>query len=253
MKRSTIFSSSQTSLGAIALALVIILLMLRLLAPNLFWKIFTQVFRISDAVSEKNHAFLNSFKDTSDLALQNSKLINDNETLLNENRALVQRIGAFPNDSSNINGIVAWLITRPPTSPYDILVLSSGSENGVSVGMEVFGKGEVPLGIISSVSENFSRATLFSSPGMIINGWIGRDSLPLIVKGDGGGAMSASIARSANVEVGDIVFAPGPGMLPIGSVVRVDSDPTSISVVLRIMPTINLFSLSWVTLRNTGL
>ena len=64
--------------------------------------------------------------------------------------------------------------------------------------------------------------------------------------------MNASIARSANVVVGDAVFAPGPGMLPFGSIVRVDNDPSSTSVILRIMPAINLFSVTWVELRDTG-
>ena len=64
--------------------------------------------------------------------------------------------------------------------------------------------------------------------------------------------MHASVARAANIAVGDVVSVPGPGELPVGSVVRVDSDPLSPAVTLRIMPAANLFSLAWVELRATG-
>jgi hypothetical protein len=41
-------------------------------------------------------------------------------------------------------------------------------------------------------------------------------------------------------------------MKAIGTVVRVDSDPLSPGVTLRIMSMINLFSLSWIVVRATG-
>ncbi|MEK7077197.1 MAG: hypothetical protein AAB967_03125, partial [Patescibacteria group bacterium] len=75
---------------------------------------------------------------------------------------------------------------------------------------------------------------------------------PLAINGAGGGAINASVPRSAGISVGDPVFAPGSGMLPIGTVVRVESDPSSPSVTLRIMPALNLFSIAWVVIRDTG-
>ena len=99
---------------------------------------------------------------------------------------------------------------------------------------------------------DFSRVTLFSAPGVITNGWVGAGNVPLIIKGAGAGVLNASVPRSAGIFVGDIVFVPGPGMLPVGVVMRADSDPASPSVTLRIMPTINLFSVAWVTMRDTG-
>ena len=129
---------------------------------------------------------------------------------------------------------------------------AEGGRAGVARGMEAFGAGGVPIGVISSVLADFSRVTLFSAPNMTVNGWVGRANLPLIIRGAGAGVMNASVPRSAGVTAGDTVFAPGPGMLPIGSVVRVESDPSSPSVTLRIMPALNLFSIAWVAVRDTG-
>lgn len=235
-----------------ALAITVFLLLLRLLAPNLFWKIFTPVFQASDSLAKTSHAFLSSFRDTAELALQNEKLISENVALANENQALTKKIESISKLSADARGIIAGVVARPPESPYDTLVLSAGSNDGVTLGMEAFGEGGVPLGVVSAVFADFSRATLFSAPDVTVNGWVGKNSLPLIIKGTGGGTMSASVARSANIVVGDTVFAPGPGMLPIGSVVRVDNEVSSPSVTLRIMPALNLFSVTWVSLRDTG-
>ncbi len=265
-KRNAIFSLANISWGAFALAIAIFLLFLRLLAPNLFWKIFTPVFRSSDALGEASHAIFVSFGDTAKLTIQNEKLADENAMLVNENQALIQKVKSISGLSTNSRGIIAGVVASPPESPYDTLVLSAGSNDGVALGMEAFaipndgqGDGGVPLGVVSAVFADFSRVTLFSAPDVTVNGWVGKKNLPaqaglpLIIKGTGGGTMSASIARSANIAVGDTVFAPGPGMLPIGKIVRIDNDPLSTSVILRIMPTLNLFSIAWVVVRDTGI
>ncbi|MDO8566602.1 MAG: rod shape-determining protein MreC [bacterium] len=259
-KRNAIISSAGLSWGACALLFAIFFLLIRLVAPNFFLQIFTPVFRASDALATKSHAFVNAFRDTAELALQNEKLMNENAARASENHALIKKIESLSGLGLGVKGIIAGVVARPPMSPYDVLVLSAGSEEGISIGMEAFGEGGVPLGIISSVSNNFSRITLFSAPEMTVNGWIGRANspadqagFPLTIKGAGAGAINASISRAAGISAGDVVFAPGPGMLPIGRVVRVDSDPASSSVVLRIMPTLNLFSIAWVVVRDTGI
>ncbi len=251
-KRNALVSSANLSWGALALAGAIFLLLLRLLAPNFFWQVFTPVFRVSDTLALEIRTFFNSFGDTAALALQNEKLMNENAALANENHALLQKTASISGLIPDARGIIAGIVARPPSSPYDTLVLSAGSEAGVALGMGVFGEGGVPLGVVSSVLAGFSRVTLFSAPGMIVSGWVGRTNTPITVTGAGAGVLSASIARSAGIASGDTIFAPGPGMLPIGVVARVDSDPASPSVTLRITPALNVFSIAWVTVRDTG-
>jgi len=249
-KRNALLSSAGISGGVYALACAFAVLLLRLLAPNFFWHIATPIFKSADALTAKSHSFFNSFGDTAKLALKNEQLANENATLASENQALLQKV----KDTSELpSGILAGVVARPPESPYDTLILAAGKNAGVAVGMEAFGAGGVPLGVVSSVLADFSRVTLFSSPGTTIAGWVGRANLPLTIFGAGAGAMNATAARSAGIVVGDIVSGPGPGMLPIGTVVRVDSDPSSPSVTLRIQPARNLFSLSWVLLRDIGM
>jgi len=257
-KRNSLLSGRNISWGAGALLVVLFISLIRFLAPNLFWQVFTPVFRVSDALAAESHTFLSSFGNAAELAALNEKKVSENAALANANQTLLQKVSDLESllgtsaTQREIPGILVGVVARPPTSPYDTLVLASGKKKGVALGQEVFGESGMPIGIISAVQSDFSRATLFSASGMTMDGWVGHTSIPITLAGAGAGALQATIARAANIAVGDIVFVPGPGMLPIGSVVRIDSDPLSPGVTLRIQLASNPFETSWVMLRETG-
>lgn len=255
--RNTFLSSSNISWGTFTFAIALFVLALRLLMPNTFWYVFAPLFRAADTLAAKNHVLLNSIGQRAELAAhyermvdENTALIAENQVLLKKEAALVALLGSPVPEGPR--GILAGVVARPPESPYDTFVLAAGSLDGVILGQEAFGAGGVPLGVVSSVLAHFSRVTLFSAPGVVTHGWVGSASTALVITGAGAGAMNANISRSAGVLEGDTVFVPGPGMLPVGTVVRIDHDPASPSVTLRIQPAVNLFSVSWVTLRDTG-
>lgn len=259
VKRNALFSSTNISWGAYALLFSVLILLLRLVAPNFFWIAFTPVMRVSDAFANAGHSFFSSFEDRAKLSLQNEKLLEENNMLTNENQTLAQKIrglSSLPRDAN----VVAGVIARPPSSPYDTLVLAGGLNEGITLGMEAFvplagkaGAVGVPIGIVSDVLADVSRVTLFSAPGVTTNGWVGEKNVPIIIAGAGAGSLRTSVARSAGIGVGDTVSVPGPGHLAIGSVTRVDSDPNSPSVTLQIRPAFNLFMVGWVVLRDTGM
>lgn len=257
--RNTFLSSAKVSWGTFALTGALATLLLRFLAPNIFWYMFTPLFHTADTLAAESHVFFSSFGDTARLAAQNEQLVKENAALARENSIRVQKETALVallaspfTERSGMRGIPADVVARPPMSPYDTLVLAAGSQNGVTLGQEAFGAGGIPLGVVSSVLANFSRVTLFSAPGIATQGWVGRSSITLTILGEGGGAVSANVPRSAGVLVGDIVFVPGPGRLPFGTVVRIDGDSSSPSVTLRIQSALNLFSETLVLLRDTG-
>lgn len=257
-RRNALLTGQVATYGAFALAFAVLALLVRLIAPNFFWTITTPLFRASDAVSSGVHGFLSSFGNAVALTEQNEKLIAENAALASENQALIEKNASLTtllgvsSAAKNISGVLAGVVARPPASPYDTLVVAAGSKQGVVLGMEAFGESGIPIGFVSSVLDDFSRVTLFSAPGVTTNGWVGKADVPVSLSGAGGGALSASIARAANITQGDIVYVPGPGQLPIGNVARIDSDPLSPGVTLRIQLASNPFSLSWVTLRATG-
>lgn len=255
-RRNALLSSANVSLGALALLVAVLALIFRLLAPNLFWQMSAPLLQDADALARKSRIFFSGFADTATLAERNATLMSENAALANENQALLKKeanrdaLAVVP--EKNNRGIVAGVVSGPPDSPYDTLLLSSGEKSGVAVGQEALGAGGVPLGIVSSTVADFSRVTLFSAPNMVTQGWVGNANLPLELRGAGGGTLRASLARSAGVAVGDAVFVPGPGALPIGSVIRIDSDPSSPSMTLFIQPALNPFSVTQVALRDAA-
>lgn len=255
-RRNALLTSAGLSWGTGALAFAALALLLRLLAPNLFWSALAPAFSVADALATRSHSFFASFSDTAALSARNEALARENAALALENLALERKdadLSRMLGSATTLRAaILVGVVARPPESPYDTLVLAGGSEGGIREGMEAFGAGGVPLGVVSSVSDDFSRVTLFSAPGLETQGWVGPASLPLTLRGEGGGAMSASLARAAPVAVGDTVFVPGPGMLPVGSVARIDRDPSSPGETLYIRPAFNMFSTAWVLLRDTG-
>jgi cell shape-determining protein MreC len=251
-RRNALLSPANVSWGTLALLVAVLLLLIRLILPNFFWYLFTPAFRASDALTQTSHTLLSSFGNAATLTAQNEKLTNANAVLVAENEALLEKSNDVAGLTTTPQGILAGVVARPPESPYDTLVVAAGSAEGVTRGMEAFGVGTVPLGTVSSVLTHLSRITLFSTPGESLLGWVGSKHLPLNIVGSGGGTISAVVSRSADIAIGDTVSAPGPGSLPIGQVIRVDSDPSSPSVTLRIQPLLNLFSVTWVSLRDTG-
>ncbi|MDP1689622.1 MAG: rod shape-determining protein MreC [bacterium] len=251
-KRNALLSSTSISWGVIALVFAVLALLVRLLAPNFFWQAAAPAFRVAGTINTGMHVFLNSFGDVAALAVRNEQLVSENASLAHENQVLREKETRINALDGIQKGIIAAVIASPPESPYDTLVLAEGERSGVALGQEAFGEGGVPLGVVTAITADFARVTLFSAPGTLTHGWIGPSGVPVNIEGTGAGTMKASFSRSAGIAVGDTVFAPGPGMLPIGSVVRVDSDPSAPGVTLRIMPKANPFSIAWVQLRDVG-
>ncbi len=258
-RRNALFSSTDVSWGAYALAVALVVLLVRFVAPNLFWRVFSPIFRGADALAAQTHVFTSYFSDTAALAAVNERLKSENAALASENQILLQKVaglsallGSAAQKNTPPSGVLAGVVARPPESPYDTLVLGAGAREGVMRGMEAYGDGGVPIGIVETVLPDFSRVVLFSTPGMVTNGWVGHANVPLAISGAGSGAMTASLPRAAGIAVGDTVFVPGPGALPVGSVVRIDGDPSSPTVTLRILPALNPFSITWVSLRDAG-
>jgi cell shape-determining protein MreC len=250
-KRNALLSSSRVSLGFAVLACAIVIALIRLVFPNTFLHLAEPLARSARALTSSARIISKSFTDAGELSKRNEQLILENQILTHENKIFLERLQDLAPVES-LQGVLAGVLMRPPESPYDTLVLSSGSAEGILEGMGVFSVGGVPLGVITEVTNDFSRAALLSSSGMVTRGWIGEERVPIELYGTGGGALRARLPRAVTVVAGAQVFAPGPGALPFGVVSRVDDDPSAPDITLRITPSANLFSLTWVVVRDAG-
>lgn len=238
-------------LGALGIALA--LLALRLAAPDAFLSLLAPAF----AAGERASAWIGTVGKAAgvgarSLAAENEKLAAENAALALQNQALKEEVSDLAaligTSTPRGRGIVAGVAARPPTAPYGTLVLAGGTDAGIAPGMEVFGAGGAPLGRVKAASARSSRVLLFSAPGVTTDAWAGDARIPLTLTGAGAGVFTASVPQGAGIALGDLVYVPGPGAVPLGRVAHVASTPSDPVAALSIASLINPFSITWVAL-----
>ncbi|HRH24049.1 MAG TPA: rod shape-determining protein MreC [Candidatus Paceibacterota bacterium] len=236
-RRPKSFLSPQQSIVAIGAGVIIlILIVLRLALPGVFTALFTPLWNLGNFFTGQAHRT----EDAATLEARVLALEAENETLRNENRALTE------NSDDETRGIVAGVVARPPLSPYDVLILGEGTDQGLYEGMQAFSKG-IPVGTLESVSAGSARVALYSSSGRATEGWVGEARVPITLYGLGGGAFQADVPRESGVVEGDMVYIPGPGALPMGVVVAIESNASSPRSLVRIRPMANPFTMTSVS------
>jgi cell shape-determining protein MreC len=164
----------------------------------------------------------------------------DRDILAKENADLKAAIH-FKADTGNIS---ARVMSKPPFTPFDILVVDAGEAQGVSMGDRVM-LGQTFLGTVTLVSSNSSQVTLLSSSSQKQDAFIGDEALPVILQGKGGGNYETTLPQGSKVSEGDLVFTyylQTP--LYIGKVSKVISDEDNTLMSILITLPINLYSLT---------
>jgi cell shape-determining protein MreC len=241
--------------GAIGVALLIIIF--RLVAPGAFVALTAPLSHTGVSTTASLGNVFASFTSNASLAQENTELRAENAALKNQNQALTVRtqdLTKLLGDSTAMeSGYTAGVIARPPESPYDTLIIGDGSSEGIKEKAEVFAQGGVPIGTIKHAYGHSAQVSLFSSPGRTTAGWVGADREALTLIGQGSGTFIAKLPKGAAVAVGDGIYIPGPGALPIGTIVKIDTDPSSPTEIIRIQPSVNLFSVTWVEVAKNPL
>jgi cell shape-determining protein MreC len=241
--------------GVVALV-VVLLIALRVFLPGTFVVVSLPFWKVGTSLSANIGTTFAGFESKEKLDQQNAALAMQVATLKNENQVLTARsqdlTKLLGGQTSIGNEMLAGVLAGPPESPYDSLIVSAGSSDGVTNDALVYSAGGIPIGTVSQVNANTSRVSLFSTPGRGTSGWVGENRIPVTLTGMGAGAFTATVSASTTVAVGDIVYVPGPGALPIGTVIRVDRDPSSPTPVIQVQPLVNLFSITWVEVSRSS-
>lgn len=239
-----------TLLGGGFVVVALILLLLRFVVPGALVAMSAPAWRMSAAIADAIHAQSATFESPAKLQGELDAASAQITTLTDENKTLAAQVADLKKllgtRSEAPPAVLAGVLARPPESPYDTLVIDQGSHSSVMPGALVRGPGGVPVGKVSSVTAASARVVLFSAPGTATDGWAGEDRVPLTIHGAGAGAFLASVPKDAELSVGDTVYVAGEGAAPIGTVVRIDSDPSASAATLYIAPFLNPFSLTWV-------
>lgn len=216
MKRTSsnrFFTGSTIARIVIALVLIIGVVVWRGALRDLLWKIVGPLYvhspisMLAAQVSTKAALERENTELRATLA-STTAVLADRELLFAENRELKLRFGR----SIASRTILAGVIARPPTTPYDTLTIDAGSRQGVVVGALVSAGGTTRIGRVDSVGESTARVSLFSAPGESYQALImetqSHSAIPVVVDGEGGGALTTRVPAHSGAGVGDeIVFS----------------------------------------------
>jgi len=178
-------------------------------------------------------AFGNSIKKWME---NNSYLLKEKKILLKENIDLKEKVKemeikslayeAQEKESGKKDFLYSHVLSRPPQSPYDILIIDNGSENGVGNGMQIVAYEDILVGHIAEVFQNSSRVKLISSPNEETNALLFSLNTPVIVVGRGNGNFEIKIPKSIEANVGEKVMTLGTNPLLLGMVDRIEIQPS---------------------------
>jgi rod shape-determining protein MreC len=167
-------------------------------------------------------------------------LSNENEQLkkeINELKIEQLRIEALVIESfileqiswreSETKGIVASVLVNPSRTPYDILIIDSGRNDGVEKGDLVL-VNKAAIGWVTQVYSRTASVTLFSSPGteVTVRFYAEDKAITLTAKGRGNGNFFLEVPRDIVVEEGVVVTIPASTIIPIGSVSKIIAEPS---------------------------
>lgn len=143
------------------------------------------------------------------------------EAITKENEELKLQLGA-----TSTKTFLASVLARPPTTPYDTLVIDKGGRDGVISGAPVYYGADMALGYVRVVYPTYALVSLFSSPNVESTVYVYGPNIFAKAYGEGDGAIRISVPQGVSIKEGDIAVLPSLTRGILGRVYSIHSDPT---------------------------
>ncbi len=119
--------------------------------------------------------------------------------------------------------LTASVIFRPPQTPYDMLIIDSGSNQGIKEGMQAIVFGNILLGYVAEVFPDTSKIKLISSFHEETNVVLESSNIPAIAVGLGGENFEIILPRPISVNLGERIIKLGNQPLLVGIVEKIEN------------------------------
>lgn len=123
-------------------------------------------------------------------------------SLKDENETLKTSLGR----TGKGNDILGVVLSRPPVSVYDTLVIDIGRSDGVDIGNKVYTDGDTLIGDIIEVYDHQSKVSLFSTPGREISVLVGTSNVSAQAKGRGLGNFMINLPVEVGIQENDVIL-----------------------------------------------
>ncbi|KKQ83059.1 MAG: Cell shape-determining protein MreC [Parcubacteria group bacterium GW2011_GWB1_38_8] len=170
---------------------------------------------------------------------------NSKKSLIEENAFLKEKLSSLEAETSSLSRqcvqesallelmgrrqdpstIAAAILTRPPQTPYDVIIIDVGSNESIRIGSEVSLPEGPVLGVVS----------------------LERNNIPVVLTGLGGGNFKLIIPRDIEINIGDRVLSSDITSRLLAIIEEISSKPTdSFKEILARSPA-NIFTLRFVS------
>lgn len=129
-------------------------------------------------------------------------------------------------NSSSSPRIGAAVISRPPYTPYDTMIINSGSAEGIVLHAPVYFGSTQAIGYVSNVFLHDAQVTLFSSPNVESIVYIFGPNIFTTAYGEGGGIIRLSVPQGITIEKDNVVILPSLPSGVLGTIDDIQSLPT---------------------------
>lgn len=205
-------------------------------------------------------SFENKIKFTTAFLHSRTSLVNENKKLradIENNQAKLLRFETLQREHDELltefnrspfagKVVLGNVLSKPPQSPYDVLVVDVGSGHGVVAGNQVYGVGGLPLGRVQETTKTSAKIVMFSSVGEETQVVGGRTSSAFTLVGTGGGNLETQVSQDTDIVIGDTVVLPQFGGNIVASVVAVDTSVASSFKRILFRVPVNVFDIRWV-------
>ncbi len=215
LKRTNISQQRRTFLTSVIVFAIALIWIVHMFFPSFYGGLLAP---LGTALWSTETGFVGFFVRTAKLLVSKNSLIVENEklkqdiqsrdqfvllteSLREENEVLKKSLGR-DNKSNDILGVV---VSRPPVSVYDTLIIDIGSHDDVRVGNNVYTEGETLIGTIAEVYPYQSKVMLFSAPGNTISVIIGESRTIGEARGRGLGNFMIQLPADIHIKEGDTV------------------------------------------------
>lgn len=175
-------------------------------------------------------------------------LLSDRELLINENRFLKEQFGRAAEKEGRLIGVV---ISTPPRSIYDTVVIDIGTKNGVQTGDKAL-FGSLVLGVVSRTFPRTSLVEFFSTAGKetpVIILHEGK-TIPAEATGRGGGEFRATLPKNISLFAGDTVILPAFGSRVFAFVEAIEESAADSFQTIRFKNPVSLQSLRFLEIQR---
>ncbi len=213
----------------------------------------TPIARVSNNIGNSFYNFRETLRLKSSLVSENLLLTQKIENLnsefsgydevVRENKELKSAMGR---NTENNQFILASVLSKPPVSLYDTLLVDGGSNVGIKEGQTVYAYGDIPIGTIERALSSSALVRLYSSAGEKMDARLDPDHIDVTLFGRGGGNFLVSLPHDFVVATSTVIVSKELNPKLLARLEKITSDARDSSQTLLLSSPVNINGLSFV-------